>query len=66
MPTGLARILVPLDDSERAERAIPVAARIARGQGRALVFVHAVIPAVLCGPPLSPACLGAQQTSGCA
>ncbi|HBE28743.1 MAG TPA: universal stress protein, partial [Ktedonobacter sp.] len=40
------RILVPLDGSERAERAIPVAARIARTSGASIVFVHVVLPAV--------------------
>jgi nucleotide-binding universal stress UspA family protein len=42
----LKRILVPLDESERAERAIPVAARIARASGASIVFVHVVLPAV--------------------
>ncbi len=36
------RILVPLDGSTRAERAIPVAARIARISGGAVVLVRAV------------------------
>ncbi len=36
------RILVPLDGSERAERAIPVAARLARISGGAVVLVRAV------------------------
>jgi len=36
------RILVPLDGSTRAERAIPVAARIARASGGAVVLVRAV------------------------
>ncbi len=35
------RIIVPLDGSARAERAIPVAARIARASGASLVFVRA-------------------------
>jgi nucleotide-binding universal stress UspA family protein len=42
----LKRILVPLDESERAERAIPVAARIARASGASIVFVHIVLPAL--------------------
>jgi nucleotide-binding universal stress UspA family protein len=36
------RILVPLDGSEHAERAIPVAARIARATGGALIFINVV------------------------
>jgi nucleotide-binding universal stress UspA family protein len=36
------RILVPLDGSIRAERAIPVAARIARASGGAIILVRAV------------------------
>jgi nucleotide-binding universal stress UspA family protein len=42
------RILVPLDGSARAESALPVAARIARASGAALVQVQvATIPAIL-------------------
>lgn len=37
-----SRILVPLDGSERAARALPVAARIARGAGAAVVLLRAV------------------------
>jgi nucleotide-binding universal stress UspA family protein len=40
------RILVPLDGSTRAERAIPVAARIARASGGAVVLVRAVNVAI--------------------
>jgi nucleotide-binding universal stress UspA family protein len=40
------RILVPLDGSTRAERAIPVAARIARTSGGAVILVHAVNAAI--------------------
>jgi len=40
------RILVPLDGSELAERAIPVAARLAHTSGGAIVFVRVVIPPV--------------------
>lgn len=35
-------ILVPLDGSSRAERALPVAARVARASGGTLTLVHAV------------------------
>ena len=37
------RILVPLDGTEGAERAIPVAARIARATGGAIVFLRVVM-----------------------
>jgi nucleotide-binding universal stress UspA family protein len=40
------RILVPLDGSDRAEQAIPVAARIARTSGGSIVFVRVVLPPV--------------------
>lgn len=36
------RILVPLDGSERAERALPVAARLARASGGSIVLLRAV------------------------
>src|SRR5713226_2007673 len=36
------RILLPLDGSKRAERAIPLAARIARASGGSLIFLRAV------------------------
>jgi nucleotide-binding universal stress UspA family protein len=35
------RMLVPLDGSTRAERAIPVAARIARATGSSIVLLQA-------------------------
>jgi nucleotide-binding universal stress UspA family protein len=40
------RLLVPLDGSTRAERAIPVAARIARASGGAVVLARAVNVAI--------------------
>jgi nucleotide-binding universal stress UspA family protein len=40
------RIVVPLDGSERAERAIPVAARLARASGGSVVFVRVVLPPI--------------------
>ncbi len=43
------RILVPLDGSEHAERAIPVAARIARVSGGTIIFVRVLPPADLSG-----------------
>ena len=36
------RILIPLDGSTRAERAIPVAARLARASGGSVIFVRVV------------------------
>ena len=36
------RILVPLDGSERAEQALPVAARIARGSGGMVILVQVI------------------------
>jgi nucleotide-binding universal stress UspA family protein len=42
----LKRILVPLDGSKRAEQALPVAARLARASGGAIVLLQAVpVPA---------------------
>lgn len=40
------RIVVPLDGSREAERAIPVAARLARASGGSIVFVRVVLPPV--------------------
>jgi nucleotide-binding universal stress UspA family protein len=40
------RILVPLDGSMRAERAMPIAARIARASGGSIVLLRAVEPPV--------------------
>lgn len=42
----LGQILVPLDGSERAEQALPVAARIARATGASLLLVQVVTPPV--------------------
>ncbi len=39
------RIIVPLDGSSRAERAIPVAANLARASQGSIVFLRVVIPA---------------------
>jgi nucleotide-binding universal stress UspA family protein len=36
------RIVVPLDGSQRAEQAIPVAARLARASGGTIIFVDVV------------------------
>jgi nucleotide-binding universal stress UspA family protein len=45
------RILVPLDGSERAERALPVAARLARQSGGAVILTQVVTPSTGYGPP---------------
>lgn len=44
------QILVPLDGSERAERALPVAARIARAQHASLILLRVVPTLVEYGP----------------
>ena len=49
------RILVPLDGSHRAERAIPVAANIARSTGGSLVLVRAVTTPMDLSWPTMPA-----------
>lgn len=43
------RILVPLDGSPRAERAIPAAARIARAFGGSVILLSVVVPPVSSG-----------------
>jgi nucleotide-binding universal stress UspA family protein len=40
--TMFQRMLIPLDGSKRAERAIPIAARIARASGGSLILLRAV------------------------
>ena len=42
--TVFRRIIVPLDGSKKAERAIPVAAQLARASGGTIVFVRVVLP----------------------
>src|SRR5581483_5795508 len=42
----MQRILVPLDGSARAERALPVAARIARNTGATLLLLRVTVPVV--------------------
>ena len=44
------RILVPLDGSNRAERAIPVAARIARALGGSVILLQVTTTPVEYGP----------------
>lgn len=48
------RILVPLDGSERAEQAIPLAARLARAFGGTLFLTRAVIRSARFGSTLQP------------
>jgi nucleotide-binding universal stress UspA family protein len=43
------RIVVPLDGSDCAERAIPMAARIARACGGSIIFVRVILPPVESG-----------------
>jgi nucleotide-binding universal stress UspA family protein len=63
------RILVPLDGSTRAERAIPVAARIARTSGGAVILVRAVNVVIGFWPSLAgdatgvPSALEADQAA---
>ena len=47
-------VLVPLDGSERAERAIPLAARIAGASGGAVVLARVVATPVEYGPVFAP------------
>lgn len=58
----LARILVPLDGSHRAERAIPVAARVARATGGTVLLVRVITPPSMYGPSFVPPPLGIQKT----
>ncbi len=48
------RILVPLDGSTRAERAIPVAARIARASNGSVVLVRVVSTVIEFWPYMAP------------
>src|SRR5260370_8445052 len=67
--TMYTRILVPLDGSTRAERAIPVAARIARTSGGAVVLVRAVnvafgfLPSLVGEAPVVQSVLAADQAA---
>lgn len=62
------RILVPLDGSELSEKAIPVAAWIARASGGTIVFVSVVLPAIEFGTyspertvPLKPSAFARRE-----
>lgn len=58
----LARILVPLDGSHRAERAIPVAAKVARATDGTVLLVRAITPPLSYGPTFVPPALGIHST----
>jgi nucleotide-binding universal stress UspA family protein len=49
------RILVPLDGSEQAEQALPVAARLARALDGTLILLRVVVPPLQPATPLVPA-----------
>lgn len=48
------RILVPLDQSRRAERAIPVAARLARATGGEIILTHVLVMPLEYATPIAP------------
>ena len=48
------RIVVPSDGSSRAERALPVAARIASASGGSLLLVQVISPPIDYGGGLAP------------
>ncbi len=51
------RILVPLDESARAEQALPIAARIVRASGGTVMLLHIVTTSIEFGPYLRPSAL---------
>lgn len=55
------RILVPLDGSDRAEHAIPVAARIARAFGGSIILLGVATTPVEYGPYLAPPATYARE-----
>ncbi len=55
------RILVPLDGSNRAERAIPVAARIARALGGSVILLQVTTTPVEYGPYIAPSSERAKE-----
>lgn len=55
------RILVPLDGSPRAERALPVAARVARAAGSSILLMQVVTPPIDYGGGLAQAPLLTEQ-----
>ena len=55
------QMLVPLDGSERAEQALPVAARIARATGGSLLLVQVVTPPIDDSGGLAPVPIGTGE-----
>ncbi len=55
------RVLVPLDGSKRAERAIPVAARMARASRGSIVLVRVVLPPLEAGKYTAPPSLAWER-----
>lgn len=53
------RILVPLDQSRRAERAIPVAARLARAAHGEIILTHVLVMPLEYATPITPAAYAA-------
>jgi nucleotide-binding universal stress UspA family protein len=47
------RILIPLDGSERAQRAVPLAAQLARATGSSIILLQVITPAYV-GPTFLP------------
>lgn len=58
------RILVPLDGSERAERALPIAARIAHATGGTIVLIQVVSIPMGYGPYLTQSSAYIQRVTG--
>jgi nucleotide-binding universal stress UspA family protein len=58
------RIMVPLDGSARAERALPVAARLAQASGGTVILASVVNPMVVYGPPGDPPANHAAMIEG--
>src|SRR5258708_31451143 len=52
--TMFKRILVPLDESARAEQVLPIAARIVRASGGTVMLLHIVTTPIEFGPYLRP------------
>jgi nucleotide-binding universal stress UspA family protein len=57
------RIVVPLDGSERAEQALPLAARLARASGGSLLLLRVAAPSLVTGLPVGEAALFAQEST---
>lgn len=58
------RILVPVDQSQRAERAIPVAARLARATDGEIILVHVLVTPLDYATPLAPSTYAEQSYEG--